>query len=168
MEQLIHRWRWIKGVLSCEFQNVGIKQGEGVSLCPAAFLQKVWCHGGDKPSDPLNSGKTYGATEGPSLPWLPLQRVWLLLRFMVKVEGKKKCFTEQIYNLILFFFFFSFLITLGMTSHGRILEWLQGDLGTQWKFYILGFGAFCTCKGQVGKNQGNEPGRWSESECQLV
>lgn len=36
------------------------------------------------------------------------------------------------------------------------------------KFYILGFGAFHTCKGQVGKNQGNEPGRRSESECQLV
>lgn len=36
------------------------------------------------------------------------------------------------------------------------------------KFYILGFGTFCTCKGQAGKDQGNEPGRWSESECQLV
>lgn len=36
------------------------------------------------------------------------------------------------------------------------------------KFYILGFGASCACKGQVGKAQGNEPGRRSASECQLV
>lgn len=42
------------------------------------------------------------------------------------------------------------------------------------KFYILGFGAFCTCKGQGGKDQGNEPGdgqrvsvSWSNFLCQL-
>lgn len=55
---------------------------------PRCLSAAVWCHGAEEPSDPTNSVRTYGATQGPSLSWLPLQRVWLLLRFMVKVEGK--------------------------------------------------------------------------------
>ena len=44
-----------------------------------------------------------------------------------------------------------------------------GRLGNSVRSFIFwGFGAFCTSRGQGGKDQGNEPGRQSEGECQLV
>lgn len=57
---------------------------------------------------------------------------------MVKVEGKKKCFTEQIYNLILFFFFLFFSNNIRDDIPWQNLGMTAGRLGNSVEVLYFG------------------------------
>lgn len=150
MEQLIHQRCWIKDVPPYEFQNVSTTHGKSSSPAQLPFCSRVMSRGRGALRFYEFSKDIWGHS-GPEF-ILASTAESLITSKIYGQSGGEKYTSQQIYNLILFF-----LITLGMTSYDRILEWMQGNLETQWE--VLYFGVWSIS--YLQRSGRKEPGKWA-------